>query len=234
MKYIGSFGLALLVALMGYFFLEPVIHAESAIQLRIRATVPQDDFFQVFFQHDTSVAFSEKLSLRQTVRGGDQPQWVLLEIPYDQPITKLRIDVGQNEDQGRLEIYKIRLSPSLRDSDTLSIKNDFQRNEFLVPMGKGVYQLQSWNGEYDPQFISTFEVSEYLCPRNVNTEKNTQIPLALWGAVLLGVLAFWRSLYVSWDRWSKLQIAFATLVLLVILVPVTLEQWTGTLVGTYG
>jgi len=220
MKYLGSAGIGLLTVLLVFFFLEPMVQPANTFQLRIRATVEQDDFFQIFFQHDTSEAFTENLSQRQSIRGTTEPQWILFDIPYDRPITKLRMDMGQNEDQDRIQIHRIRLTPSLRKVDTLSIKNDFYRNEGLVPIGKGVYQLQSWNGQFDPQFISTFSLSEYLRPPPGTPGTNTNSSWILWVSMLLGVLAFWRSWHLSWSRWQVPQIAFAFLILVLILVPV--------------
>lgn len=219
MRYAGSIGLSLVTGLLAYFFLLPLEKSSDTIQLRIKATVVHDDFFKVYYLTDTMERFSEESSLRQRVTGQEQPQWITFAIPYDSTLSKFRIDPGRNAKNDVLHIHRITLSPSRRDTDTLVLGTDFSRNDCLVPIGKGTYQMSAWKGRFNPQLISAFNVRDYLGrPQNLDFLTTSVFRWSI--ALFLGLLMLVRSWFFNWGSWRWWQLAFVGGFMGFVLVPI--------------
>ena len=219
MRYIGSLGISLAAALLTYFFLLPLEKSADTVQLRIQATVQHDDFFKVFYLNDTLERFSEDASLRQKVTGQEGPQWITFAIPYDSTLGKFRIDPGRNDENEIIRIHQIRLRPSSRNVDTLDLATDFRRNNCLVPIGQGRYQMSAWNGRFNPQLISEFAIKDYVrTPRKHSLFSGS---LFRWVATFcLGLLMLVRAWFFNWQAWQWWQLGFVAGFLGLVLVPV--------------
>ncbi|MFH6767359.1 hypothetical protein V8G56_01320 [Gaetbulibacter aquiaggeris] len=79
--------------------LKPV---ESNVKVVLEMLVPKDDIFQVFYTEDGTGNFSEEMSVRVIVKGNSRIQKLVFELPEDLLITNLRIDVGENIEQGQM------------------------------------------------------------------------------------------------------------------------------------
>jgi hypothetical protein len=78
---------------------EPI---ESNVKVVLDMIVPKDDMFQVFYTEDGTGNFSEEMSVRVIVKGSDLSQKLVFEFSEDLLITNLRIDVGENTEQGQM------------------------------------------------------------------------------------------------------------------------------------
>jgi hypothetical protein len=219
MRYIGSFGISLATALLVYFFLLPLEKSSDTVQLRIQATVEHDDFFRVYYLKDTLEQFSEDVSLRQNVTGQEEPQWITFAIPYDSTLGKFRIDPGRNDENDIVRLHKIILKPSSRNVDTLALVTDFSRNNCLIPIGQGTYQMSAWNGRFNPQLISEFEIKDYVrSPRISSLFAGSPFRWAM--TFCMGLLMLIRSWFFNWNAWRWWQLAFVAGFLGLVLVPV--------------
>lgn len=121
---------------------------DSKIKIIIEAIIPEDDVFQIYYTEDGTPNCTEEQSVRAEVKGSEGNQRIVFNIPEDVAMTYLRIDPGQNPDQGTMKFLKftyeyfgkkfeiIGSDFFLHFSPTEHLKMDFN-SATLTPTGKG-------------------------------------------------------------------------------------------------
>ncbi len=79
---------------------------DSKVKIIIEAVVPKDDVFQIFYTQDGTANCSEEQSVRTEIKGSDASQKIIFNVPEDVVMNYLRIDPGENADQGIMKINK--------------------------------------------------------------------------------------------------------------------------------
>ncbi|GAB3713150.1 hypothetical protein [Flavobacterium koreense] len=77
---------------------------ESKVKVTIDMVVKTDDTFQLFYTEDGTLNFNDKFSVRTPVKGSENSQKVVFELPEDVKFTFLRIDMGENNKQSEIKI----------------------------------------------------------------------------------------------------------------------------------
>lgn len=77
---------------------------DSKVKVILDMVVPQDDTFQIYYTEDGTPNCSEEQSVRTSVKGSSMSQQVVFNIPENIGMTYLRIDMGENPDQGTIKI----------------------------------------------------------------------------------------------------------------------------------
>ncbi len=80
------------------------IKVESNVKVVLDMVVPKDDVFQIFYTEDRTPNCSEEKSVKTAVTGSQQSQKIIFELPEDLAINYIRIDVGENRDQGQMKM----------------------------------------------------------------------------------------------------------------------------------
>ncbi len=84
----------------------PVVEEQpkvSEVNLVLDMVVPKDDVFQVFYTEDGTANCSEENSVKVNVTGKPESQKITFEFPENKRINYLRIDIGENPEQGELK-----------------------------------------------------------------------------------------------------------------------------------
>lgn len=72
--------------------------------------VPKDDTFQLFYTEDGSIVFGDDRSVRSIIKGSDAAQEVIFKLPQDVLPTNIRLDFGDNPEQGNIVVKSMKLS----------------------------------------------------------------------------------------------------------------------------
>lgn len=76
----------------------------------LNMVIPADDTFQLFYTEDGSIVFGDDRSVRSVVKGSDKVQEVIFKLPVDVLPTNIRLDFGDNPEQGNIVIKSMKLS----------------------------------------------------------------------------------------------------------------------------
>jgi hypothetical protein len=98
-KYLLPSFLALILFLLLVSLLDNILIIPKTISIGLTARVSEDDTFQVFYLQQGMGSFIEEKSVRIDVTGSAHLQRINFEIPTDDPIKRIRIDLGQNKYQ---------------------------------------------------------------------------------------------------------------------------------------
>lgn len=79
---------------------------DSKVKIIIEAIVPKDDVFQIYYTEDGTPNCSEEKSVKTEIKGSESSQKIVFNIPEEVAMTYLRIDPGENPDQGTMKIIK--------------------------------------------------------------------------------------------------------------------------------
>lgn len=127
-------------------------------QLTINFLITKDDNFQLFYTTSISLNFSEDKSFRSSVLGTNQFQNVKYQFPQEIFPYNLRIDVGNNMNQGKIQLKSITLrfkENEIYIPEHLILKY-FTNNSYIdVSEGNYIYSLKSINNVYDPYFVGS-------------------------------------------------------------------------------
>lgn len=77
---------------------------DSKVKITLDMVVPEDDTFQIYYTEDGSPNCSEEQSVRTSVKGNALSQQVVFNVPEEVGIAYLRIDMGENPNQGTIKV----------------------------------------------------------------------------------------------------------------------------------
>lgn len=131
--------------------------------------VPKDDMFQLFYTEDGSIVFGDDRSVRSVIKGSETAQEVIFKLPADVLPTNIRLDFGENPNQGNIVVKSMKLS-YINNSyqkvfgPTEEITHYFypQDSQIKVDNATGTIQLLKPKGVYDPLMWSNQLLSEEM------------------------------------------------------------------------
>jgi hypothetical protein len=125
----------------------------SKIKVTLEAIVPKDDIFQIYYTNDGTPNCSEELSVKAAVVGSDKKQKIVFNLPEDSAMLYLRIDPGQNPDQGTMKFFSFQYDYFGKKFDIIGSDffNNFIPTEHLEMNFKEATLTPTGKGEkYDP------------------------------------------------------------------------------------
>lgn len=137
----------------------------ETFNVSFNVTVKKDDTFQLYYTEDKTLNFGDAMSVKTLVKGSDLSQEILFKLPVDVVPTNIRLDLGDNKEQGSVVMHSMKLK---------YFNNIFEAKENLT---KKYFYFQENQLKYD-EATSTLTL--------VNTEGQTYDPL-MWSNELLGV-----------------------------------------------
>lgn len=84
-------------------------NVNTKTKITLDVNVPLDDQFQIYFTHDNTFSFNEWESEKANINGSKEHQKVVFYLPDNVNITNLRIDPGENPNQGEIKINQIKI-----------------------------------------------------------------------------------------------------------------------------
>jgi len=129
-------------------------------QITLSAIVKVDDNFQLYYSQDAyEVPYKEEQSVWTAVKGNDNSQDIVFNLPEDVIPNYIRIDFGTNEAQKEIVIKNFKMkyySKSFECKDSLFF-NYFIPNDCVKIVDKKnsvVENFKTKEGKYDPLFYS--------------------------------------------------------------------------------
>lgn len=133
----------------------------NLVKVSLTATVKKDDNFQLFFKEEDAVEipFAEQDAIWKEVKGSEQSQVIEFLLPENVLPNYLRLDVGTNPENEKINIlnFKIEyLDKKIDISSAAFFDNYFINNPCIIVEDKatGLIKTQKENDFYDPFFNS--------------------------------------------------------------------------------
>lgn len=99
------------------------VELPETFDVSFNVTVLKDDTFHLLYTQDGTLNFSDDKKVALIIKGNDKPQDILFKLPKDVLPTNIRLDLGQNKDQGEMSINSIKVK---------YFKNTFEHKENIV------------------------------------------------------------------------------------------------------
>lgn len=160
-KYIYPVIIASITFLIGIAFLTQSKIKPTEIILQYHVIAPINDGFQLFYMQEGDKRFTGKHSVKVRVDRSLEYQKIMINLPFDSSITRLRLDVGDNNRQSRF--FKIRDIELTSETSTfeLNIADDFTPNKYLERQGEKIVTKRIDNRS-DPYMTSNFDVNKVM------------------------------------------------------------------------
>lgn len=81
---------------------------KETFDVSFNLTIPKDDTFQLFYTEDGSLNFGDDRSVKSVVKGSAAPQTVLFKLPADVFPNQIRLDFGDNPEQGSVVVNSMK------------------------------------------------------------------------------------------------------------------------------
>jgi hypothetical protein len=137
---------------------EVVVQNKPVFKIALDLVIKKDDSLQVFYCENGETEINGANTVWSSVKGNNNSQQVIFNLPEDVFPTKLRIDLSKNKDQDEIEIKGFTIN---YDKKSFSVK-DTMFYQYFIPneqidwdRKKAIAKFKSKEGEFfDPQFGS--------------------------------------------------------------------------------
>ena len=82
---------------------------KETFDVNFNLTISKDDTFQLYYTEDGTLNFGDDRSVKSVVKGGEASQDVLFKLPADVLPTNIRLDFGENPEQGNVLVKSMKL-----------------------------------------------------------------------------------------------------------------------------
>lgn len=166
----------------------------ESMQVVLTAKVPEDDTFQLFFWEESESKFDIKNSVRTKIQGADSLQEIIFRLPTLKNLFRLRLDIGENINQGAVIIKQITFVKEYQDHiyNIQNFNRLFKANQYIEQEGqekfKGIPGKRENNQRfYDPYFISVDNSPQM---EQIRINRLTSYPYLIAGFVCLVLMLF--------------------------------------------
>lgn len=135
------------------------------VTLIIEAKILHNDKFQIYYTNKPNIELNGENLLNKFVYGSDEMQTVVFEFPKNEKPYKIRLDLGENEDQTNLTIKNIslRYKDEKINGDEGKFLDYWSANESLFyDSAKFIYNIVPFNNLHDPLLISNINLEKKL------------------------------------------------------------------------
>lgn len=95
-------------------------NSNTNVKIVLDVVAPMDDKFQIFYKQDGTNNFNEEESEKAIIKGSSTSQLISFYVPNNVKITNLRIDLGENPNQGEIKINSIEI---IKNEKKIKIQN---------------------------------------------------------------------------------------------------------------
>lgn len=192
----------------------------------VKASVPKDDTFQLFYWTQNETKFKISNSVRSKVKGAPAIQEIVFELPKMEDLYRLRLDIGENMVQGAIAISEVKFIKESGEYvfDAQEFNQMFAPNKYISRDTSGnfvgITDTLKKKAIYDPYFISIDHSTEMSL---IKTDRLTRYPY--WISAFLCLTMF---LFLQYNfNWNSLhaESAFIAIFMLILILP-TLQNWT--------
>ena len=136
---------------------EPAAPKKPTVKVALDLVIKKDDSLQLFYIQHGETEYNGALTVWAPVKGSDEPQEVLFDLPEDVLPTKLRIDLSKNKEQDPIEVKKFTIKYKERAfqvKDTMFYQYFIPNEQVEWDRKKAVATFKKDGKDYDPQFGS--------------------------------------------------------------------------------
>jgi hypothetical protein len=133
-------------------------------KITLDVNVPLDDQFQIYFTQDNTFSFNEWESEKANIKGSKENQKIVFYLPDNLNITNIRIDPGENPNQGEIKINQIEIENGIIKFKIVNedFFNFFEiRNDLKNDKKKGtiIHTITKKNSKIDPILFSNARIA---------------------------------------------------------------------------
>lgn len=130
----------------------------------LKAKVIEDDKFQLFYIDSVNGKYNERDVVIVNVKGNQDFQSIVFELPLKTFPNQIRIDIGENKIDSPIEIdsLKIVFGSKKLVMNYMTFNRFFKHNVYIEENGQGIYSRKLINKKYDPFFSSTEFLKKHL------------------------------------------------------------------------
>lgn len=135
---------------------EVVSVKEDPLVVTLNAIVKEDDTLQVYYRFDPTTDFLAEQVVTSVVKGSENPQNVVFNVPTDDPLADFRIDFGTNKSQKEIEIKDFKMQykgKAFNAKDTLFYQYFWNNESIEYNREKAVAKPVIKGTNYDPIFM---------------------------------------------------------------------------------
>ena len=192
-NYLFALFVIVLFVILGSYLKKTQNNVLEAMEVVVTAKVPKDDVFQFFYWERTEPKFQIKKSIRTVVKGISDYQEIHFKLPKVVDLIRLRLDIGENANQGTVSIKQIKFIKGDEELifDAKEFGKLFSPNAYIVKKGNSEYdgKAKTINSRfiYDPYFVS-IEGSEMM--EKIRINRLTHFPYLISAFVCLVLFLF--------------------------------------------
>lgn len=164
------------------------------MEVILTAIVPKDDTFQLFYLESSETQFKIPNSVRAKITGSNTFQEIKFRLPKIYDLSQLRLDIGENFEQGPVEIKSIKFltENGMHNFDLGKFNKLFSPNKYIETPKESTSFIGSKAkiGErliYDPGFYSNVNSMEFNL---IKSNRLTEHPFAISGFIVLVFVFF--------------------------------------------
>tara|TARA_R110000765_G_scaffold84294_2_gene163196 strand:+ start:2584 stop:3096 length:513 start_codon:yes stop_codon:yes gene_type:complete len=130
----------------------------------LTAKVIEDDKFQLFYIDPATGKYNERDVVRVNVKGSQDFQSIVFELPLKTFPKQFRIDIGENKIESHIEIDSLTIVFGSKKlvMNNMTFNRFFKHNIYIEENGNGIYSRKLINNKYDPFFSSTEFLKKHL------------------------------------------------------------------------
>lgn len=143
---------------------------KETFDVSFNLTIPKDDTFQLYYTQDGTLNFSDDKSVKSVVKGNATAQDVLFKLPADVLPTQIRLDFGDNPEQGNIVVKNMKIKYLSKNFDVnFDAKNLLTHYFYLLDTQvkydeatSSIIMLKPEGQRYDPQMWSNQFLSDQM------------------------------------------------------------------------
>ena len=131
--------------------------------IELNAKVSQDDLFELFYKRQNEV-YNDQDKVNAEVKGSDSVQKVRFILKKGEFPSHIRLDLGQNDKQGSIQIVELNLryNEGIKRFTKEEIVRYFRPNNYVTMNSETIeIQLETKNNRYDP-YLESNNLSKFV------------------------------------------------------------------------
>lgn len=139
---------------------KPEVKKQFSVEMDVIAL--KDDHFSVYYTEDNSINFVGEKAVWQDVKGQPQSQKLVFNLSEDILPTNIRLDFGNNKEQGDIVLEKFKFSyygnsVEIRGADLLKYYLPCKEVDTKIDEANGTITFLQKPGKYAPPFFYPFD-----------------------------------------------------------------------------
>lgn len=142
------------------------VKVDKNFKVAFNAIVTKDDNFQIYYNEDGSIAFEADKYIDVAVKGKNEPQEIVFDLPEDVIPQAFRFDIGSNKEQKGVKFLNFKMKyfdKEFQAKDTLFIYYFGNNEQIDYDRKNAIATPKIIEGQlYDPIFMSKSSLKDEI------------------------------------------------------------------------